>query len=681
MAAQQPQDIRNVVLLGHGSSGKTMLAEAMLHAAGRTTRFGKIEDGSTVMDYQDMEKQRGHSVDPAMAFFNHAGRLVNLIDAPGYPDFIGGAISGLSGADIALIVVSATAGIEVNTRKLFQAADDNGLVRVIVINKIDGDNVDLPALLAALQETFGSSLRCMNLPAGGGKKVVDCFAAASGESDLGDVATAHTQLLESTVEADEKLMEAYLGGEEVSQDKLVAALPKAMLAGTVVPVLFAAGRASIGVPELMDAIVKYFPSPVDMPGKPLRGGEAADAPPVQVACDPSKPVVGRAFRIAADPYVGKMAWIRLLQGTLTGDATFYLRDERRAVKVGHIFKVQGKEAAEVPQAVAGDIIALAKIEGVQAGDILHAEAKPIYGLLPAMPTPMYSLAVTTKARGDEVKISEAMSRLAEEDLTFRMTRDAQTSETVISGIGDLHLRLMLEKMAARFNLQVETKPPKIPYRETISMKADGHYRHKKQTGGAGQFGEVYLRVEPAERGGGFEFASELFGESIPRQFVPAIEKGVREVVERGAIAGYPMQDLKVFITDGKHHPVDSKEVAFRTAGKFAFIDAVEKAKPVILEPIVILEITVPSQYLGDIAGDLSGRRGRILGQEMLPGNIAVIKAQAPLSEVMQYNNQLRSATGGQGSYSMELSHFDPVPGNVQQQIIANAAKAKHEDKE
>jgi elongation factor G len=310
--------------------------------------------------------------------------------------------------------------------------------------------------------------------------------------------------------------------------------------------------------------------------------------------------------------------------------------------------------------------------------MLHTEATPMFRGSPATPTPMYSQAVTPKSRGDEQKISEALSRLSEEDPTFQASRDSQTNETVISGVGDLHLRMMLTKMKARFNLDVDAKPPKIPYKETITMPADGHHRHKKQTGGAGQFGEVYLRVEPKERGSGFEFVSELFGESIPRQYLPAIEKGVMDVLHNGAIAGYPLQDIKVAVTDGKHHPVDSKEVAFRTAGKFAFIDAIQKAKPAILEPIVNMEISVPANYMGDIASDLSGRRGRILGQDMLPGNIACIKAQAPLAEVMQYNSQLRSVTGGQGSYSMELSHYEPVPGNVQQQIVAASGK-KHEE--
>jgi elongation factor G len=681
MPAQNPQDIRNLVLLGHGGSGKTILAEALLSVAGVTTRFGTIEDGTTLMDYQDLEKQRGHSVDPAMANFQHAGKFINLIDTPGYPDFIGGAISGLAGADLGLIVVSAVAGIEVNTRRLFADAGAAGMARAIVINKIDVENVDLPNLMAALKETFGNAVKPMNLPGDGHKKIVDCFTNAAGQSELGEVGPARTQLVESIIEVDEALIEAYLGGEEPAPEKLVAAFAKAMSAGTVIPVLFTCAKTKLGVAELLEAIVKYFPSPSDLPPRKVRSDQAADAAELPILPDPSKSMVGQAFRIAADPFVGKLSWVRLLQGTIDANTQFALRDQRRTVKVGHLFKVQGGATQEIQQAVAGDIVALAKIEDIKAGDILHSESHAMFGIMPPVPTPMYSLAVTPKSRGDETKISEALSRLAEEDLTFRSTRDSQTNETVISGIGDLHLRLMLEKMAARFNLQVETKPPKIPYRETISVKADGHYRHKKQTGGAGQFGEVFLRVEPRARGEGFEFTEELFGESIPRNFVPAIEKGVREMVERGAVAGYPMQDLRVVVTDGKHHPVDSKEVAFRTAGKYAFIAAVEKARPVLLEPIVNLEITVPSQYMGDIAGDLSGRRGRILGQDMLPGNIAVIKAQAPLSEVMQYNSQLRSVTGGQGSYTMELSHYDPVPGNVQAQIIANATKAKQEDKE
>ena len=679
MPAKEPRDIRNVVLLGHGGAGKTILAEAMLHAAGLAGRFGTIEDGNTFMDYSDLEKERQHSLDPAMAHFDHRAKSINLIDAPGYPDFIGGAISAIGGADSAVVVVSATAGIEVNTRRLFAAAGAAGLARAIVVNKIDGENVQLAALVTALTETFGRAVKCMNLPADGGKAVVDCFTNDSGSADFGDVADAHTQLIESIIEADEEMMEAYLGGEDVSPEKLAGAFAKAMVAGTVVPVLFTAARDSVGVPELVDAIARFFPSPVDVGAPTARAAEGEDAEQVALSADAAKPMAAHAFRISADPFVGKLCWVRILQGTMTPDTSFCLRDDRRSIKVGHLFKVQGKDTAEVESAVAGDIIALAKIEEIGIGDVLHSESTPMFRSLPPVPTPMYSLAVAPKSRGDETKISEALSRLAEEDPSFRVARDSQTNETVVSGIGDLHLRLMLEKMTARFNLQVETKPPKIPYRETITVTANGHYRHKKQTGGAGQFGEVYLRVEPLQRGAGAEFTQELYGESIPRQFVPAIEKGIKDIVRAGAIAGYPMQDLKIIVTDGKHHPVDSKEVAFRTAGKFAFIDAVQKARPVILEPVVVMEISVPAQYMGDIAGDLSGRRGRILGQDMLPGNIAVIRAQAPLAEVMQYNSQLRSVTGGQGSYTMEFSHYDPVPGNIQQHIIAGAQKAGRED--
>jgi elongation factor G len=521
----------------------------------------------------------------------------------------------------------------------------------------------------------------MNLPAKGRKGVVDCFNSSTGAADFGEVGSAHTQLSESIIEADEALMEAYLGGQTIGPEKLSAALGKAMIAGTVIPVFFMAARESIGVGEFTDAVAMYFPCPLDVKGRAVIGGTKPDSATIELALDPSKPFVGQAFKITADPFVGKLAWVRILQGTVVPETTFVLRDEKKGGKIAHLFKVQGKDTQEVKQAVAGDIIALAKVEGLRVGDVLHNEPHPMFRALPPAPTPMYSLAVAPKSRGDEQKISESLSRLAEEDPTFVTTRDSQTSETVISGVGDLHLRVMLIKMQQRFDLEVETKPPKIPYRETITVAADGHYRHKKQTGGAGQFGEVYLRVEPLERGKGYEFESELFGESIPRQYLPAIEKGVLDVWQKGAIAGYPMQDVRIAVTDGKHHPVDSKEVAFRTAGKYAFIDAIEKARPVLLEPIVNMEITVPSTYMGDIAGDISGRRGRILGQDTLPGNMCVMKAQAPLAEVAQYNSQLRSVTGGQGSYSMEFSHYEPVPSHVQQQIVAAAAKAKEEDKD
>jgi len=685
MPASRTQDIRNLALVGHGHAGKTTLGEAMLFAAKVTNRFGSVTDGSSVLDFTDIEKDRQHSVDPSLACFDYEGKSINLIDTPGYPDFVGGGISASAGGDTSVVVVSATAGIEVSTRRMVRVAQETGKAVAIVINKIDGENIDLNALMDAIIETFGQACKVMNLPTGGGKGVIDCFANDSGEADFGNVAEAHTQLVENVIESDEEMMEAYLGGEEIPPDKLGAAFASAMVGGSVIPVFFTAAREQVGVAEFLSAVCKYFPNPADAKAPVVRAGEKADAEEVDVAVDAGKPFVGQAFKISSDPFVGKLAWVKVMQGEVKPDTTYHLRDEKKTAKIGHLFHFVGKEQKEIKEAVAGDIVVLAKVEEINYGDVLHADGQAMYAAVAPTPTPMYSLAVEPKSRGDEQKISEALHRLVEEDPTFVANRDAETGETVISGIGDLHLRVILTKMKTRFDLEVETKPPKIPYRETISVKADGHHRHKKQTGGAGQFGEVYCRVEPMERGWSvenkqrYEFVSELFGESIPRQFLPAIEKGVAEACNRGVIAGYPMEDIRMVVTDGKHHPVDSKEVAFKTAGRLAFKDAVMKAKPVLLEPFVDMEITIPAGNMGDIASDLSGRRGRIQGQDMLPGNMCVVKAQAPLSEVMQYNSQLRSVTGGQGSYAMEFSHYEPVPANVQQQLVAGAEKAKEEE--
>jgi len=674
MAAQGPQDIRNIILLGHGGAGKTTLADAMLHAGGAINRAGSVEDGSTTMDYDAIEKERQHSIDPALAHASHAGKEINLIDTPGYPDFVGGAICGLGGADVALLVVSAAAGVEVNTRRMFKIADSLGLPKAIVVNKIQAEHVNLPEVMAAITETFGPACKPMNLPTGGGKGVVDCFAGDSGDSDLGGVDEAHTQLMESVIEADEALMEAYLGEEEISPEQLAQAFGAAMVAGTVIPVLFTDARAEVGTAELLDAIAAHFPSPDQVPGRPVRKGPEAEAEEIPITCENDKPFVAQAFKVTTDPFVGKLCWIRILQGKALPETTYALGDRKKTPKIAHLFKVMGKDTKEVKEGVAGEIIALAKVEEMHNGDVLHTESGPMFRDVVPPPTSMFSQAVEPKSRGDEQKISEALSKFAEEDPTFTTGRDSQTGETVISGIGDLHLRMVLEKMKSRFNLVMITKPPKIPYRETVTAKAEGHHRHKKQTGGAGQFGEVYLRIEPLERGAGFEFADDIFGGSIPHQYIPAVEKGVRDVLVHGAIAGYTLSDVKVTVYDGKHHPVDSKEVAFRAAGKWAFIDAIQKAKPVLLEPIVDMEITVPAEFMGDITGDLNGRRGRIMGMDSLPGGMQVIRAQVPLAEVMTYNSQLRSVTGGQGSYTMEMSHYEAVPGNVQEQIIAAAKK-------
>ncbi|OHB79825.1 MAG: hypothetical protein A2Z25_04365 [Planctomycetes bacterium RBG_16_55_9] len=671
-------DIRNVVLLGHGGSGKTSLAEAMLHVTGATSRLGSVDEKTSICDYYDEEKEHQHSIQSATVHVKHAGKLINIIDTPGYPDFTGPAIKAIPAAETAILVIGAAAGIETNTRKMFQLATEADIPRVIVINKMDAENVIFSELIQNIQETFGSQCRCANLPAKDKASVIDCIENESGDSPLMDVGKAHTELIESAIEADDALMESYLGGEDIPAERITAVFVEALKAGTVIPILFTDARKEIGIRELLDLIVKCTPSPRQTRPVQLKDGEKV----TELKADPAGPLAGLVFRIGFDPRSNmKYSAIRLFSGTIKSDTNLVRNDEKKGVRPGHILKAQGGETEQVEVGVAGDIITLAKIEELRIGDLVHDGSLSGKIDLPAVPEPMFSLALEPAARGDEQKIGTALERLCEEDPCFKTTRDQQTKELVASGLGDLHLRVMLEKMQNRFKLTVTTKEPKIPYRETITVKAEGHYRHKKQTGGAGQFGEVYLRVEPAERNSDppLQFSWDIFGASIPGQYEPAVLKGVNEVMQTGIVAGFPLQDVAVSVYDGKHHPVDSKEVAFRAAGKGAFMDALQKAKPVLLEPIVNMEVTIPAENVGDITGDLASKRGRVQGQEMLAGNFIVIKAQVPLSEVTQYNSQLKSVTGGRGSYSMTLSHYELVPPNVQQQIIAQYAKKKEED--
>jgi elongation factor G len=667
--------IRNIVLLGHGSAGKTTLAEAVLHKTGKTNRLGTIEEKNTVADFDEEEKDRGYSIHSALMHSVHNGKTINLIDTPGYPDFVGAALASIPAADCCVIVISASAGIEINTRKLFQAATDADKPRIIIINKIDAENTDLPELIKNIQQTFGSQCRCANLPTEDKSAVIDCIKNDSGDSPVMDVGQAHTELIESAIEADDALMEAYLGGEQISQEKIASVFVKALIEGTIVPILFTNARKEIGITELLNIITDYVPSPAQCkPAKLIAGENQTEIKP-----DPAGPLAGLVFRVGLDPRSNmKYASIRIFSGTLKNDTAMLRNTDRKAIRPGHVLKTHGAETSEINVGAAGDIVTLAKIEELQIGDLIHDGKVTGKFEMPKLPLPMFSLALEPASRGDEQKLSSSMEKLTEEDVCFKVSRDRQTRELIISGLGDLHLRVMLSKMEKRFKLSVNTKPPKIPYRETITAKADGHYRHKKQTGGAGQFGEVYLRVEPAERGSEppLQYTWDIFGGSIPGQYEAPIVKGIQDVMDNGVVAGFPLQDIKVSIYDGKHHPVDSKEVAFRAAGKGAFIDAILKAKPCLLEPIVNMEITMPAEYVGDIAGDLSGKRGRVQGQDMLPGNMMVIKAQVPLAEIANYDSQLKSVTGGQGSYSMTLSHYEVVPPNVQQQVVAQYTKQK-----
>jgi elongation factor G len=682
MAEVQTEAIRNVVLVGNSGAGKTQLAEAMLHKAGMTTRLGTPEEGTTVSDFEPEEKDRQASIFTSVLNLKWKGAHVNLLDAPGYADFIGAALWSVWAADTAVLVLNAASGVDIHGRRLFQAATDMGLARMIVVNRSDAENVDLETLVERIREALGASCRLMSVPVGQGpefKGVVDAFTQTEGAEALMDVAAAHADLIDSILVVDEGLMERFLMEEKISPEEMSGAFTKALQSGTVVPIFFTSARKELGVEAVLDMIAQFTPNPRQSRPRMARKGTEAEAPEVALACDPKGPLCAQVFKVVADPYVGKVSYLRVYSGTLMADSAGRIGDERRDTKIGQLLRIQGKETQTVASAMAGDIVGISKVDDLSIGRTLSSSADVMVMAQPPMPVPMFSLALQPKSRGDEQKISEVLAKALEEDPTLKTTRDRQTNELVVSGVGDIHLMMLLARLKRRYQLEVDTKPPKIPYRETISAKADGHYRHKKQTGGAGQFGEVYLRVEPKERGGGFEFADETFGGSVPRQFLPAIEKGVREALEHGVIAGYPFQDVLAAVTDGKHHPVDSKEVAFKIAGRNAFRDAVMKAKPVILEPHVNLAVTVPDEYLGAITGDLNSRRGRIMGMEAGTGGVQTIKVQVPLAEVAQYNTQLRSITGGQGTYSMEFSHYEAVPAYVQQQIIDSAAKVKEEE--
>jgi elongation factor G len=671
-------DIRNIILLGHGGSGKTSLAEAILHKTGATNRLGSVDDKTSICDFYDEEKEHQHSIQSALVHAEHEGKLINIIDTPGYPDFVGPAIKSVSAAETAVLVISASAGIETITRKMAELAAKVDMPRIIVINKMDAENVIFSELIKNIQETFGPQCRCANLPAADKASVIDCIENETGESPLMDVAEAHTELIESVIEADDELMESYLGGEEIPAEKIASVFVEALKAGTLIPIIFTDARRDVGIRELLDIIVKYTPSPLQAKPTQLKEGDNA----TDLSPDAAGPLAGVVFRVGFDPRSNmKYSSVRIFSGTLKSDTNMLRNSEKKGIRPGHILKAQGGENDPVDAGIAGDIVTLAKVEELRVGDLVHDGKSSGRIELPDVPEPMYSLALEPATRGDEQKISSALEKLCEEDPCFKVTHDQQTKELVASGLGELHLRVTLEKMKNQFKLSITTKEPKIPYRETITAKAEGHYRHKKQSGGAGQFGEVYLRIEPAERNSDppLAYSWDIFGGSIPGQYEPAVLKGINEIMLNGIVAGFPMQDIAVSVYDGKHHPVDSKEVAFRAAGKGAFVDALQKAKAVLLEPIVNIEVTIPAENVGDIAGDLASKRGRVQGQDVLAGNFIVIKAQVPLAEVTQYNSQLKSVTGGRGSYSMTLSHYELVPPNVQQQIVAQYAKKKEED--
>ena len=682
MPAYTTSQIRNVALVGHAGAGKTSLFEALLFAGGAITTQGSIERGNTVSDHDPMERERQHSINMSIAPIDHGGIHVNLIDTPGYPDFRGKTLSALAAVETCAIVVNASNGVEYSTARMMEYAKARRLCRLLIVNKMDHDEADLEMLVEQLREAFGNECLPINLPAKGRSTVVDCFFNPSGEADFSSIAEAHQRIIDQVVEINEEVMGHYLeeGEAGLSGQELHDAFEQCLREGHLVPICFVSARTGAGVKELLDLFEKLMPNPSEANPPLFVKGTGADAEPFRTEPDAARHVVADVFKIINDPFVGKLSVFRIYQGTVRRDTQLFIDDGKKPFKVGHLFKLKGKDHVEIEDAIPGDIAAVAKIEEIHFDAVLHdshnedqIHLKPIN-----YPQPMFGLAIEPATRGQEQKLANALSKLAEEDPCFRIEHHKELNETVIRGLGELHLRVILERMKERYGVEVTTRPPRIAYRETISANADGHHRHKKQTGGAGQFGEVFLRVEPLPRGGGFEFVDEVKGGTIPGQFLPAIEKGVRQVLDTGAVAGYQLHDVRVIVYDGKHHPVDSKEVAFTTAGKKAFLDAIAKARPMVLEPIVNLDVTVPAEHMGDITGGLSTKRARINGTDSLRGGELIIKAQVPLAEIGDYSNELKAVTAGRGRYTIELSHYEAVPGNVQRQLV-DAYKPKHEE--
>jgi len=670
--------IRTLALVGQAGSGKTSLAEALLTHAGAVPAAGSVERGTTVCDYTPLEKQLQHSLKLAVASFETKPEAeptrIHLLDSPGYPDFLGHALPALAAVETAAIVINAQNGIEMMTGRFMQWAQKRGLDRIIIVSKIDADNVDLEGLLERIQQAFGKECLPLNLPAAGRSKVSDCFFAPSGDADFSSVEEAHRKLIDQVVEVDEKLMEKYLEKGEVTPEELHEPLERALREGHLVPVLFTSAKTGAGIAELLEVIVELLPNPTEgnapvYTSIPAGGGEAKELTPIP---DPGKHALAHVFKIEIDPYIGRIAVFRVHQGRLTSNMQLYIGEGRKPIKPGHLYMLRGKTQTEVHEAIPGDICAIAKIDDIQFDHILHdsAEDAHVHARPLELPTAVFGLAVMPKKRGDEQKVSDVLHKIMAEDPCFRLEHNAQANEMVMRGLGEIHLKTVLEKMSSQYKIELDTRPPSIPFRETIAAKAEGHSRHKKQTGGAGQFGEVFLRVEPLPRGKGFEFVDAVKGGAIPNQFIPSVEKGVRNVLEHGFVAGYPLQDVRVTVYDGKSHPVDSKDVAFMSAGRKAFLDALGKARPVVLEPIVNVEIVAPDEKMGDIAGELSGHRGHIKGSDAPRPGLVQISAQAPLSELEHFPARLKSLTAGHGSYSLEFSHYEPAPPQLQQKLVA-----------
>jgi elongation factor G len=681
--------IRNIALVGHTGSGKTQLASAMLSDAGMVNRFGKVDEGTTVTDFDEEEIARRHTLSASLAYVEWNKHKVNIIDTPGIGNFLSDARAALQVADAAVVVVDAVSGVMVQTEKVWSAADELQLPRLVVLNRVDRDRASLDRALQSLRESCSRTVIPVQLPIGEEKSfrgVVDLvskkafvfqtdesgkFSEAPVPGDMTAVVDgAREALIEMVAEADEALMEKFFDAGTLTDDELVAGLRSATASAKIFPLVCASGLLNVAIQPLLDAVVSFVPSPAD---RPFKGRDKAGAEVLRKADDRS-PAAAFVWKTVADPFAGRITMFRVVSGSLKSDSTVHNKTKDVSERLGNLQLLQGKTPTTVPEIKAGDLGAVAKLKDTLTSDTLGDKADPTTFPPLKFPEPVLSYAIEPKSRGDEDKISTAMHRLEEEDPSIRYSRDAQTKELLLSGQGQLHIEVTVAKLKRRFGVDVNLKPPRIPYRETIKASTEAHGRHKKQTGGHGQFGDCKIKVEPLARGADFEFVDDIFGGAIPRQFVPAVEKGIQDARSRGFLAGYPMVDFRVTVFDGSYHDVDSNELSFKLAGSLAFKDAMSRARPTILEPVMNVEVYAPSDFAGDLMGDLNGRRGRIGGMDTR-GGMTIIKAQVPMAEMLTYEQHLTSATGGRGSYHMEFSHYDEVPAHLQSKIIA-AAKAE-----
>ena len=689
MKVYEAPAIRNVAIVGHTGSGKTQLVSALLSDAGMVNRFGKVDDGTTVTDFDEEEIARKHTLSASLAYAEWNKHKINLIDTPGMGNFLSDARAGLHVADGALIVVDAVSGVMVQTEKVWEAAQDLALPRLIVLNRLDRERASLDRTLQSLHEACSRMVIPIQLPIGEEKSfrgVVDlvtrkAFVFQTDESgkfkedavpaDLKPaVEAAREALIEMVAEVDEQLMEKFFDAGTLSDDELVTGLRSAVTSAKLFPVVCTSATLNIAIPQLLDAVVNLLPSPAERPIK----GLAKDGSELERTADDKSPAAAFVWKTIADPFAGRITMFRVVSGALKSDSTVHNKTKDSQERFGTLQLLQGKTPAAVSEIKAGDLGAVAKLKDTLTSDTLGDKSDSIVFPPLKFPEPVLAYAIEPKSRGDEDKISSSMHRIEEEDPSIHYSRDPQTKELLLAGQGQLHIEVTVAKLKRRFGVDVNLKPPRIPYRETIKAATEAHGRHKKQTGGHGQFGDCKIRVEPLARGADFEFVDDIFGGAIPRQFVPAVEKGIQDARTRGYLAGYPMVDFRVTVFDGAYHDVDSNELSFKLAGSLAFKDAMTRAKPTILEPIMNVEVYAPSDFAGDLMGDLNGRRGRIGGMDTR-GSMTIVKAQVPMAEMLTYEQHLTSATGGRGSYHMEFSHYDEVPAQQQVKIIA-AAKAE-----